>query len=235
MKDCAHRSFDQWGIVVASRFLGRSSLVIALERFRAEGVWGVSPHLIPHYALHSPAGTLSLALELRGPNLGVGGGPGCGFEGFMTALSWLEAAAVPGLWLVQTGWVPEFVPNWHGEAQGDCQCQALALGLVPSGSSRGCLPGLRLFSSEATAVQPLELDELGQLLAGNNPGRWHDEAGGSPRLSAHRSHRGSGLLRPHFVAGNRARFRTRIIASDASGRLQVELVLPEPEQVREDR
>ena len=33
-----------------------------LRSFKAEGVWGTSPHLIPHFALHSPSGTISLAL-----------------------------------------------------------------------------------------------------------------------------------------------------------------------------
>ena len=64
------RRLDRWGLLTACRFVGRSICVIALNRFRAEGVWGVSPHLIPHYALHSPSGTLSLALGLHGPNLG---------------------------------------------------------------------------------------------------------------------------------------------------------------------
>ena len=75
------RCLEHWGILAASRFLGRSSLVVALDRFRSEGVWGVSPHLIPHYALHSPAGTLSLALGVHGPNLGIGGGLFSEFEG----------------------------------------------------------------------------------------------------------------------------------------------------------
>ena len=65
--------FAEWGVVAAPRFLGRSSLAKALERFDAEGVWGTSPHLIPHFALHSQAGTISLALGIHGPNLGVGG------------------------------------------------------------------------------------------------------------------------------------------------------------------
>src|SRR5439155_569002 len=80
----------EWGVVAASCHLGRSQLVVALKRFAEEGVWGVSPHLIPHFALHSPAGTLSLALGAHGPNLGVGGGPGSTTEGTLTALTWLD-------------------------------------------------------------------------------------------------------------------------------------------------
>src|SRR5437762_1421175 len=37
--DADQRRFDQWGLLVASRFLGRSNLVVALNRFRSEGVW----------------------------------------------------------------------------------------------------------------------------------------------------------------------------------------------------
>jgi hypothetical protein len=45
--------YEGWGVVAASRFLGRANLARALDSFLAEGVWGTSPHLIPHYALHS--------------------------------------------------------------------------------------------------------------------------------------------------------------------------------------
>ncbi len=60
--------------MAASRYLGRANLAVALRSFMAEGVWGTSPHLIPHFALHSASGTISLALGSHGPNLGVGGG-----------------------------------------------------------------------------------------------------------------------------------------------------------------
>src|SRR5690348_5300567 len=41
--------FPGWGVVAASRYLGRASLAAALRSFKAEGVWGTSPHLIPHF------------------------------------------------------------------------------------------------------------------------------------------------------------------------------------------
>ena len=107
--------FEGWGVVAASRYLGRSSLAAALRSFQAEGVWGISPHLIPHFALHSPSGTISLALGLHGPNLGVGGGLHAVAEGGLVALTWLAAGTVPGVWLVLTGWSPELVPN-HRDA-----------------------------------------------------------------------------------------------------------------------
>ena len=109
--------FDGWGILAASRFLGRSGLVQAIAGFQSEGVWSVSPHLIPHLTLHSPAGTLSQAMGIHGPNLGIGGGPGSAFEGFLTALTWIGSGLVPGLWLVLTGWSPEFVPGLRAESR----------------------------------------------------------------------------------------------------------------------
>ena len=95
--------FEAWGVVAASRYLGRASLAAALRSFRVEGVWGTSPHLIPHFALHSPSGTISLALGVRGPNLGVGGGLHAAAEGFLAAMTRPpppSAGVVPGVWLI---------------------------------------------------------------------------------------------------------------------------------------
>ena len=103
--------YDGWGVIAASRFLGRANLARALQSFLAEGVWGTSPHLIPHFALHSASGTISLGLGLHGPNLGVGGGLHAAAEGFLTALTWLSTGRVPGVWLVLSGWSPELIPD----------------------------------------------------------------------------------------------------------------------------
>jgi hypothetical protein len=125
--------FEAWGVVAASRYLGRANLAVALRSFRAEGVWGTSPHLIPHYALHSPSGTISLALGSHGPNLGVGGGLHAAADGFLTALTWLASGVVPGVWLVLSGWFPELVPDPGGNAPRAGECLALALALVGVG------------------------------------------------------------------------------------------------------
>ena len=129
---------EPWGVVAASRFLGRANLAQALRSYDTEGVWGISPHLIPHFALHSPSGTISLALGLRGPNLGVGGGLHAAAEGFLAALTWLSTGVVPGVWLVLSGWSPELVPG-----QPNLECQALALALVAVDPKRG-LPTWRV-------------------------------------------------------------------------------------------
>ncbi len=122
--------FKDWGVVVASRYLGRANLAVALRSFAADGVWGTSPHLIPHFALHSASGTISLALGSHGPNLGAGGGLHTVSEGFLAALTWLSTGVVPGVWLVTSGWSPELVPDPRGDAPVAGECLALALALA---------------------------------------------------------------------------------------------------------
>ena len=129
--------FEGWGVVAASRYLGRANLAVALRSFMAEGVWGTSPHLIPHFALHSASGTISLALGSHGPNLGAGGGRHAVSEGFLTALTWLATGAVPGVWLVFSGWSPELVPDPGGKAADCGECMGLALALVGAGIETG--------------------------------------------------------------------------------------------------
>jgi hypothetical protein len=235
MGNAEDREFEGWGILVASRFLGRSSLVAALDRFESEGVWGVSPHLIPHYALHSPAGTLSLALGLRGPSLGIGGGLGAGFEGLLAALSWLTAGVVPGLWLVQTAWSPEFVPDERGEPRQESACLALAMALVHSPSWEPAKPALRLVTSRVPGLGPsLGIDELAALLAQVSEHRQTEKLHHSPNQPTTVNHPGPGISAPHFSQNAPARTTVRTIACDAAGRTRVELILPRRHHVRED-
>ena len=92
--------YEGWGVVAASRFLGSCQPgALRCGSFMAEGVWGTSPHLIPHFALHSASGTISLGLGSHGPNLGVGGGLHAAAEGFLAALTWLSSALCPA-----SGW-----------------------------------------------------------------------------------------------------------------------------------
>jgi len=227
------RCLEHWGILVSSRFLGRSSLVVALDRFRSDGVWGVSPHLIPHYALHSPAGTLSLALGIHGPNLGVGGGLSAEFEGILTALTWLKAGIVPGLWLVFSGWSPEFVPDREGEPMADCECQALAVVLGPTSSFKLDRPCFQVVAGEGPeSPRPLDLTVLAGLLDQSSR-----DAGRGSRIArdlvVHDFHHDAGIPRPHFAPRAPRRSRARAIASDASGRLRVELLSPKFHHVKE--
>jgi hypothetical protein len=158
--------YEGWGVVAASRFLGRANLARALESFLEEGVWGTSPHLIPHFALHSASGTISLGLGLHGPNLGVGGGLHAAAEGFLAALTWLSMGTVPGVWLVLSGWSPELVPSRGGDSLAPRECQALAIGLAVTGGPGGRLAfraSLGTDSHHATA--PVDLVALEEILA----------------------------------------------------------------------
>jgi hypothetical protein len=162
--------FESWGVVAASRYLGRANLAVALRSFVAEGVWGTSPHLIPHFALHSASGTISLALGLHGPNLGVGGGLHAEAEGFLAALTWLTAGVVPGVWLVLSGWSPELVPDPRGSASPTGECQALALALRSEGTS-GERPMFRVFVGEESRHTPAPLDLIGLADSLGGPGK----------------------------------------------------------------
>src|SRR5260370_29668871 len=67
--------YTDWGVVAAPCFLGRATLVVSLQRYAAEGAWGLSPHFIPHRSQHAVSGTISQALKIHGPNFGAGAGP----------------------------------------------------------------------------------------------------------------------------------------------------------------
>jgi hypothetical protein len=130
--------FGEWAVLAAPRFLGRAAFERAFPQFRAEGAWGVSPHLIPAHSLHSPSGTISQALKAHGPNLGVGGTPGGEHEALLFAATLLQAEASPGVWVVLTGRVDE---RDGSEPSGDYEALALAL-TAPTSASEG--PRLRI-------------------------------------------------------------------------------------------
>lgn len=142
--------FTEWGVLAAPRFLGRVTMAAARQRYLSEGAWGMSPHLIPHRCLHSMSGTVSQALKIRGPNLGIGGGPGGVLEALRCATAMLHADKLPGVWVVLTGWDPEPVPDDTGITPPGTQCLGLALGLgLARMGWRG--PRLRLVPSEEIA------------------------------------------------------------------------------------
>lgn len=171
--------FRDWGVVAAPRFLGRPTMAAALQRFAAEGAWGVSPHLIPHRSLHSISGTVSQALKIHGPNFGVGGGPGGTVEVLLAATALLEGKRLPGVWMVLTCLSPGSPPDESGQLAPDTQAIGLALALTPirmSGSRlrlhvvRGTPDAATLARSKsharkgATAFDLLRLETLLHLL-----------------------------------------------------------------------
>ena len=227
-------TFQRWGVVAASRFLGRLSLLATMNRFRAEGVWGVSPHLIPHFALHSPAGTLSLALGIHGPNLGTGGGRFCMTDGVLTALSWLSSGIVPGVWLVATGWAPEMSLEDDAQPREDARCEALAVALVPPGSEESSGWRLRLAPSlRAAEPSPIDIAELAETLQ-REPGDPPRNGANRRRLIAHATHAGSTVPEPHFAPHALSRSRLHKTGTDATGSYHVGLVAPEHHRINQE-
>jgi hypothetical protein len=169
--------YPDWGVVAASRYLGRGVLDTVLRRFDAEGVWGVTPHLIPHHALHAQSGTLSQALGIHGPNLGVGGGPDAAAQGFVMALTWLSAGTVSGVWLVLSGWTPEYIPDGAGAPVGEPECLALALALVPARTGLGQTSGARLRLRPTSGPAPAGMIDLVDLAARFESCAGWDDAG----------------------------------------------------------
>jgi hypothetical protein len=189
----AGRDFTDWGVVGAPRFLGRAAMGHVLHRFRQEGAWGISPHLIPHRSLHAVSGTLSLALKIHGPNFGVGGGPLAESEGLAVATALVGGGDLPGVWAVLTGYDPEVIPPDpaakapEGLAGYVPPCIAVALALTAAGPDT---PGLRLEVSQLAAGRvhegpvvsgwpALTLDALATALTeGAVPAAWRLGCGG---------------------------------------------------------
>src|SRR5262249_9693054 len=141
-------------------FLGRASTAAVIQRFAQEGAWGVSPHHIPHRSLHSLSGTVSQALEIHGPNYGVGGGPNSAAEVLLAAAAMLADRKVPGVWVVLTGWDPELVPEnplapVPDGAAAIPECGAVALALAPI-SSRWEGPRLQVNPAATPRSVPFE-------------------------------------------------------------------------------
>jgi hypothetical protein len=132
------RSFADWGLIAAPRFLGRIIAARAMDRFKTQGVPGMSPLIIPTLSLHAVAGSLSLALKSHGFNYGVGGGHGHLAEALLAALAARDDNGVPGIWVVATQFSPEPVPDTVGNSTNASfgYGVALALSAAVAASSR---------------------------------------------------------------------------------------------------
>jgi hypothetical protein len=125
-------SFENWGIVYSSRYLGRSAFAQSLGKYAVEGPWNVSVQVVPHRSLHSPASMLGLTLGCHAPCVGVGGGLDGESDAWLTALSLLEQHSLHGIWLVFSGWEPEVQIDIEGNWLAETRCTALALALQPA-------------------------------------------------------------------------------------------------------
>ena len=154
--------FTNWGVLAAPRFLGRQALAHTLQRYAAEGAWGISPHVIPHRLLHAVSGTISLTLRIHGPNFGVDGMPGGTAQLLATAMAVLSTGQVPGVWTVMTGWHPEPVPARQGA--------------VVAGSG----PDKPVCGAVALALTPLQPGGHGLRLCYRPPSAYHSRDNGKP-------------------------------------------------------
>jgi hypothetical protein len=178
--------FSRWGVIAAPRFLGRAALAVALNRFAAEGAWGISPHLIPHRSLHALSGTVSQALKIHGPNYGVGGGADGAAEALLVASALLADREIPGVWVVLTGFDPELEPADpadNGAAPPVTDCIAVALALVHAGASadaRVLTVGANGVGERDTSAWPLFcLEDLAAVVAeGGGEAAWQLRCGG---------------------------------------------------------
>ncbi|HZZ78650.1 MAG TPA: hypothetical protein VFE62_09035 [Gemmataceae bacterium] len=126
-----HRSFAEWGVIAAPNLFGRINNDRAINQYRKEGAWGISPHLIPQQSLHALSGSVSQFLKLHGPNFGVSGGPNAGPDAMLIAAAMLADGALPGLWVVLTGHESEWIPQADGSLPPAPACLAAALALTP--------------------------------------------------------------------------------------------------------
>lgn len=159
------RSFAEWGVIAAPRFLGRIIAAAAINRYGQSGAMGVSPLLVPTLSLHAVAGSLSLALKAHGFNYGVGGGPGHLAEALVAGLAARDDNGVPGVWVVATGFDPEPVPDVSGKALTPSTGYGVALALSAAAEPGRSRRNLRLV---ATAPAEHEADGVA------------DDTGGEP-------------------------------------------------------
>lgn len=148
-------TFEDWGIVFSSRYLGRTAFAQSLDKFAIDGPWNVSVQVVPHRSLHSPASMVGLCLGCHGPCVGVGGGLDGETDAWLTAITLLEQHSLPGLWLVFSGWEPEVQIALQGTWLGQTQCTALAMALQPMSAEH---VGLRLrVVYDSLAAEELEI------------------------------------------------------------------------------
>jgi hypothetical protein len=129
-------AYRDWGVVAAANLFGRAGTLRGLLNFRKDGAWGITPHMIPHHSLHAVSGTISQALQIHGPNFGIGGGPNAAAEAMLTAATLISEDDLPGLWVVMSGHESECLPNMeYPDAPIATKCLAVAVALQSPSSA----------------------------------------------------------------------------------------------------
>ena len=171
-----HRALDEarlsleeitaWGVVASARCPGRRRIAESLVKFREQGAWSASPHLIPHLSLHSLPGLISQCFCLHGPNIGSGGLVGSEREAFWAALALLHGERLPGVWIVLTAWDQEALDATS------LSCQAVVLGLRRDAIASA--PSLRFVAGGQSTGQPfLTVESLGEAIGRRGAGAWN--------------------------------------------------------------
>jgi hypothetical protein len=124
-------AYRDWGVVSASRYIGRGSFAATLHKYCKDGPWGVSVQVIPHNMLHSISSTISLSLPCVGPCLGAGGGADGETDALLIAVNLLSSRQIPGVWVTWSTWDPELVVDEAGKPASDSHCVATAIALLP--------------------------------------------------------------------------------------------------------
>lgn len=130
--ECPPQEFGDWGVVCSTRYLGRKAFAESLTKFAAEGPWNVSVQVVPNRSLHSPGSMVGLALGCHGPCIGVGGGLDGETDAWITAMTLLDQHAMPGMFMIFSGWEPDEHIDVEGKPLTDSRCTSLVLALQPS-------------------------------------------------------------------------------------------------------
>ena len=159
--------YADWAVLASPRLIGRDAIAQAIVDYGKEGVWGVSPHIIPHRSLHSTSGTLTLVLGSKGPNYGIGGGPDGEVEGLLGAFSMLHERPISGVWLALSRVEPLLACDpTTGRPHPNSMVEAVVMGLSLGGT------GTQLKLEMGHSGESLDLSALARLL----------ESGGSTTL-----------------------------------------------------
>lgn len=122
--------FGSWAVVSSTRYLGRGAFAAVIDKYQIDGPWGVSVQAIPHGSPHAVASTLSLAMGIHGPCIGVGAATGDESQALLSAASLLQDRRRPGAWLLFTAWSPESPTDDSGTPAAEAVCLAAALAVV---------------------------------------------------------------------------------------------------------
>jgi hypothetical protein len=134
--DRSPEDFREWGVVSASRFVGRGAFAATLHKYGNDGPWGVSVQVVPHNLLHSVSSTISLSLPCQGPCLGAGGGPRGEVDALLAAANLLADPSRPGVWVTWSYWNPELQIDARGKPISESHCFATVLALQPLRENR---------------------------------------------------------------------------------------------------